>query len=202
LRARDAPTAVVLEHIHHADRDSLLLLEWVAREVTAWRLALVATYARPAASRPAIRETLSHLAREPACERFASGATRAPATHKERAMFRREGEYWTIAFEDRVVRLHDSRGLRCLAMLLTRPQQAIHVRLLFGAGSRRGVAAITNDTAAVERARVAVTKAIKAALARIAVAHPALGRHLEASVRRGRRCTYQPDPRRPIAWDG
>jgi hypothetical protein len=52
----------------------------------------------------------------------------------------------------------------------------------------------------VERARIAVTKGMKTALAKIAERHPELGRHLFATVRRGYWCVYQPDPRRPIEW--
>ena len=51
-----------------------------------------------------------------------------------------------------------------------------------------------------ERARVAVTKAIKATLARLRPAHPALGAHLDAAVKRGYVCVYRPDPRCPIQW--
>jgi len=52
-----------------------------------------------------------------------------------------------------------------------------------------------------ERARIAVTKAIKATLARLRPVHPALGAHLDASVKRGYVCIYRPDPRCPIRWD-
>lgn len=52
-----------------------------------------------------------------------------------------------------------------------------------------------------ERARVTVTRGIKVALERIQAAHPALARHLQATVRRGYFCSYTPDPRHPIAWD-
>lgn len=51
-----------------------------------------------------------------------------------------------------------------------------------------------------ERARTAVTKSIKTALARIRQAHAALSDHLDASVRRGYVCVYRPDPRYPISW--
>jgi hypothetical protein len=43
-----------------------------------------------------------------------------------------------------------------------------------------------------ERARVAVGKAIRRALARIAEADPAIGRHLDQAVRTGVRCSYWP----------
>jgi hypothetical protein len=52
-----------------------------------------------------------------------------------------------------------------------------------------------------ERARVTVTKAIKIALERIAEAHPELGAHLAATVRRGYSCAYEPDPRSSSVWE-
>jgi len=51
-----------------------------------------------------------------------------------------------------------------------------------------------------ERARLTVTKGIKAALARIARSHCTLAAHLAATVRRGYFCRYVPDPRHPITW--
>jgi tetratricopeptide (TPR) repeat protein len=52
-----------------------------------------------------------------------------------------------------------------------------------------------------ERARLNVTRAIRAAMANLARANPALGRHLSWTVRTGRYCSYTPDPRAPIAWE-
>ncbi|MDR7420297.1 MAG: AAA family ATPase [Armatimonadota bacterium] len=52
-----------------------------------------------------------------------------------------------------------------------------------------------------ERARLNVTRAIKAAMENIARHHPALGRHLRSTIRTGRYCSYTPDPRSPIAWE-
>ena len=51
-----------------------------------------------------------------------------------------------------------------------------------------------------ERARLAVTKAVKSALRRLAAVHPRLAAHLQATVRRGYFCVYTPDPRTPITW--
>jgi hypothetical protein len=51
-----------------------------------------------------------------------------------------------------------------------------------------------------ERARVNVTRAIKAALGRITEASPALGAHLDATLRTGTFCSYAPDPRSATAW--
>jgi hypothetical protein len=52
----------------------------------------------------------------------------------------------------------------------------------------------------VERARIAVTKTLKAVIGRIHSAHPELGEHLEATIKRGHVCIYRPDPRSPIHW--
>jgi non-specific serine/threonine protein kinase len=64
-----------------------------------------------------------------------------------------------------------------------------------GLGGRDRLAAST-----AERARINVTRAIKAALARIQEHSPALGRHLARTVRTGIYCSYAPDPRFPSAW--
>jgi hypothetical protein len=45
----------------------------------------------------------------------------------------------------------------------------------------------------VERARKAVSMRIAAAIKSIESVHPALGRHLRASVRTGRHCVYDPE---------
>jgi hypothetical protein len=52
----------------------------------------------------------------------------------------------------------------------------------------------------VERARVSVTKAIRATVRRIGEHDPNLGRELEATVRTGTFCIYEPDPRHPLDW--
>jgi hypothetical protein len=51
-----------------------------------------------------------------------------------------------------------------------------------------------------ERARVNVTRSIKAARERIGEHSPGLGRHLATTVRTGTFCSYQPDPRVPVTW--
>jgi len=54
---------------------------------------------------------------------------------------------------------------------------------------------------AADRARVAVTKAIRSAIQRISANSPSLGQHLDTTVRTGTFCSYAPDPRVPIAWE-
>jgi hypothetical protein len=49
-----------------------------------------------------------------------------------------------------------------------------------------------------ERARLAVTKAIKASINRISDADPELARHLSLSIQTGHFCTY--DPKQPVTW--
>jgi tetratricopeptide (TPR) repeat protein len=52
-----------------------------------------------------------------------------------------------------------------------------------------------------ERARLNVTRAIRASMENLARANPALGLHLSSTVRTGRYCSYTPDPRAEIAWE-
>jgi hypothetical protein len=54
---------------------------------------------------------------------------------------------------------------------------------------------------ASERARVNVTRALRREIRRIAEEDARLGRELETTVRTGTFCAYEPDPRRPVAWD-
>lgn len=52
-----------------------------------------------------------------------------------------------------------------------------------------------------ERARVAVTKAVRATLKRIDEMDSNLGQELSATIRTGTFCSYEPDRRRPVAWE-
>lgn len=183
------------------------------------------------------------------------GADAVPARHN---VFRREGEYWFVIYGGDVFRLRDSKGLRCLAVLLAHPGREVLALDLVGAGpsdagdageiidaqARRAYrrrleelrdeldeAESWSDTeraararqemdllveelargeglagrarragSASERARQAITKALKAAVERIDRYSPALGRHLASTVRTGTYCRYDPDPRVPIVW--
>lgn len=53
---------------------------------------------------------------------------------------------------------------------------------------------------ASERARLSVTRAIRSAMDRLQALDPALGAHLDATIRTGTYCVYTPDPRAPIRW--
>jgi hypothetical protein len=63
---------------------------------------------------------------------------------------------------------------------------------LSGRGRRAGDAS--------ERARAAVTRAIRQAMARIGEQLPELGEHLDRTIRTGTYCSYRPDPRVPADW--
>lgn len=65
----------------------------------------------------------------------------------------------------------------------------------FGLGGRTRRAG-----SASERARAAVTRALRTAMARIDTHHPALGAHLDQAIHTGTYCSYQPDPRIPPKW--
>ena len=116
-------------------------------------------------------------------------------------VFRRDGNYWTIAYDTAVVRLRDAKGLRYLEPLLRHPGRSFHVAELIGVTAcPDGRRPATDDgaAAAVERTRKAVTNRIRQTLARIANVHHALGLHLRNAVHTGTRCVYAPE--RPTRW--
>ncbi len=59
--------------------------------------------------------------------------SRAPVVD---AVFRREGEFWTIAYEGRMFRLRDVKGLRYISSLLASPGREVHVLELATAATR------------------------------------------------------------------
>ena len=205
----------------------------------------------------------------------------AAAAGVARNLFRREGEYWTVAYDGEVVRLKDAKGLRHLARLLAQPGRELLAtdleaadrgpaaaarvgpRVRAGRGELEArpdlgdAGALLDATAKAayrarleelraeleeaegfndperaararaeqefltaelaravglggrdrraashaERARLNATRAIRGAMANLARANPSLGRHLAATVRTGRYCSYVPDPRAPITWE-
>jgi tetratricopeptide (TPR) repeat protein len=209
----------------------------------------------------------------PALEGAAQAAMRAPGAGA--TIFRREGDYWVIAYAGATVRMRDARGIGYLATLLYHPGREFHAaELVAGDGDgRQPVAMVVEPATGVrvrralddgaglspdaqarvgyarrlreveaelaeaeqhhdvghverlrveqemlhaeiigtmrvrrtgthaERARLTVTKGIGSALTRIASAHPDLGAHLTATVKRGYFCVYVPDPRHAIDWE-
>jgi hypothetical protein len=115
-------------------------------------------------------------------------------------VFRREGDYWTIAYDAAVVRLRDAKGLRYLEALLRQPGHSFHVTELIRAAACPDGRRRTEDgtAAAVERTRKAVTNRIRQTLVRITSVHQVLGVHLRNAVHTGTRCVYTPE--RPTRW--
>jgi hypothetical protein len=185
-----------------------------------------------------------------------------------------EGDYWTVDFERRTVRIRDLKGIHYLTRLLGDPSREFHVLDLVttenprppDSGSRAGRDAVTSSFddageilddhartayrrrldeiehdiddgraagdlgrvqqaeaerdflvrelsnafgiggrsrkagATSERARVAVTRALRTAIRSIADHHESLGRHLDHAIRTGTYCSYQPDPLDPPQW--
>jgi hypothetical protein len=187
----------------------------------------------------------------------------------ELAIFRSEGDYWTVEFGGERALIRDSLGMGYLAALLASPRVDLHALQLAGGvamsgrqsesrGATDGLHAAVdlgdsgamldaaakeayrnrvedlradiaeaedwNDTerahrsrqelaflaselgravglggrdrraaSSTERARVSVTRAIRSAMRRIADELPALGAHLDASIRTGTFCSYHPD---------
>jgi hypothetical protein len=84
---------------------------------------------------------------------------------------------------------------RLARLRLEREALLTEVRAAAGPGGRR-----RRFGSAGERARVAVRKAIAAALDRIGQHDPALARLLRDTVHTGAACRYDPDPARPVRW--
>ena len=199
------------------------------------------------------------------------GLLQAHSSH--RAVFRREGDYWTVSWQGNIVRLKDAKGLHYIAYLLANPGLQILSCELAAAGTasgkqrasidpgraapnlgdagalldakareqyRRRIGELReeladsvklNDTsqaarlrselefltdqiaAAVglggrnrkaashtERARLMVTKAIKAAIAKVRARDASMGRYLATSIKTGNCCAYDPDSMPPVSW--
>jgi hypothetical protein len=121
-------------------------------------------------------------------------------TSPDRAIFHREGEYWTIAHAGRLIRLRHSKGLGYLERLLREPGRrfpVLELAPLLSPGDR----AAPSASLALERGRVAVTRAIRNALRKVAAHDAGLGELLQRSVRTGAACVYQPEPGDPHTWE-
>ena len=204
----------------------------------------------------------------------ASGAHRDVAkASTSSAIFRREGDYWTVSWQGNLVRIKDAKGLHYIAYLLANPGRQVLAYELAAAGTANGdqrasidpaaIAATLGDAGAMldakaraqyrrrigelreelaeadrlndtmqasrlrseleslreqivaavglggrsrkaashtERARLMVTKAIKAAIAKIRAGNAPLGRYLATSIKTGNCCSYDPDPAHPVSW--
>ena len=115
---------------------------------------------------------------------------------REVALLERRGAAWSIEFAPKVARIKHSPGVGYLARLLERPGEEIHVLDLHAGPAY----ADEDDGERLERALVEVTRGVRTAIRRVARADPALGIHLERTVRTGELCSYRGSNERPIAW--
>ena len=141
----------------------------------------------------------------------ASAAAASAAVAAEEARCQRAGRKWQLTLGHRSALVEDSIGLVHLAVLIANPRQEIQaadlaagLAGLSGTGAGAGTAQRVLDPEAIaeyrnrafpdqpERARVAVGKAIRRALARITEADAVIGEHLRQTVHTGVRCSYWP----------
>ncbi|MGH7820252.1 MAG: ATP-binding protein [Candidatus Binatia bacterium] len=284
--ASKGPLVLIVDDLHAADDPSLALLQSLARMIAEAPIVVIMNFQEEAAKRPtSVGKQHPRIGRNGRTIKLRAVESRGvgrlisvPKTEPAPAenLLRRDGAYWTIAWEGKAFLLKDTYGLRYLSAPLAEPGREYHaLDLVAGAkgpalsrdsaASEPGVAFRPdlgdagpildaeakaqyrrrlvdlraeleeaerfNDTgratrnreeieflteelaratglggrdrkaaSAAERARANVTMAIRAALKRIAEQSPSLGRHLAATVRTGKFCSYTPDPRLEISW--
>ena len=71
-----------------------------------------------------------------------------------------QGEYWTLVFDDRLIRLRDSKGLRQLALLLREPGREFHVLDLVARIDPGGIDASGSQIDPEELAQLTVRSAL------------------------------------------
>jgi tetratricopeptide (TPR) repeat protein len=79
----------------------------------------------------------------------------APSATTQPNVFRREGDYWAVAFEGRTVRVRDLKGMRYLAQLLGHPGREFHVLDLVAAETGQQMALGDAGEMLDERAKTA-----------------------------------------------
>src|SRR5262249_3441727 len=67
-----------------------------------------------------------------------TGDATADATSPTAALFRHEGDFWTLAYQGAVCRVKDAKGLHYIAYLLRHPGREFHVLELTGQGLETG----------------------------------------------------------------
>lgn len=112
-----------LGHAHRAEgNDAHAILEFRAAHAVFERIGAVSQAARAAdamGERPRDKIRASTSPTRP---------TVASSAHRDAVnVFRREGDYWLVAFEGQIVRLRDMRGVQYLARLLGSPGREFHV---------------------------------------------------------------------------
>ncbi len=100
---------------------------------------------RAALERRAARTILEAIEAAPSVSQAANSGRLDEQPEASLNVFRREGDYWTVSFEDATVRVRDVKGMHYLARLFADPGREYHVLDL--------VAAETSSTAHVDDSR-------------------------------------------------
>jgi tetratricopeptide (TPR) repeat protein len=133
--------------------------------------------------------------------RLARHGAHPPAEPQEHPLARlsRERDVWMLDHAGRSLCLQDAKGLHHLATLLARPGTSIEAAVLAHGGAEP--AAGRAQGALQERSRVNVTRSLRAVVRKIAEHDPELGRMLQATIRTGASCAYEPDPDHALHWE-
>jgi hypothetical protein len=214
-------------HRVHSEIDLVRVLRERGAPGDATRAAEVAERARAGAVAMEMRGALARLdALRPAAPSAAATPSVGPI---EAELLRGDSGLWTLRSQGRLHHLGDVKGLGHLCELLRNGGRAIAaVELAGDAPALRSDLEALREALAdaeelgdverietlrdalesrvagredfAERARVKVTRALKLAVRRVAEADARLGRDLEANLRTGAYCCYEPDPHHPVRW--
>jgi hypothetical protein len=103
----------------------------------------------------------------------------------------RHGRQWRVEWSGRAAHVRHGVGMLHLAVLIANPAVEISaLDLVAGVAGLTGTAELPERSA--ERARLAVGRAIRRALASVEAAEPVVGAHLRGAVRTGAYCCYRP----------
>jgi len=195
---------LAIEHLTAAIPHNLALAHWPALVASRARLAQAHALRGGPGDADAARRELDAAAAEAASAGLAVPDHPVPRpAAAERAQCQRTGRKWRLTLGHRGVLVEDSIGLVHLAVLIANPRQEIQAADLVARAERDWLVAQLSSAAGFggrtrafpdqpERARVAVGKAIRRALARIAEADAVIGEHLRQTVHTGVRCSYWP----------
>ena len=116
----------------------------------------------------------------------------AASATTESNVFRREGDYWSVVFEGRTVRVRDLKGMRYLAQLLAHPGREFHVLDLVAAETGQQTALGDAGEMLDERAKTAYRRRLAEIEDDIEQARAVRGRQAGGA---GRRRARLPGPR-------
>jgi hypothetical protein len=188
-----------VEHLRAAVDDNLVLQHWPALVLSRFR------YAQALIRRGVANDLrVAHEARTTGRQEAAALGLPPPEYADEQpgprpvAGCARAGALWRIGYGRRSVLLPDSVGMAHLSVLLADPGRPVSA-LALAAGRSGSRAAKTGGDELVgdrakdnERARLAVSKAIRRTIAAITRADPVVGTHLDEAVATGGWCCYRP----------